>query len=93
MKSAGKAFCGKFGCVLLLAAFVFAVTSDPITDAVTPHDDCAICALVAHQMAPADPGPVLSCALVETSAVVEDAPLPALRVEHPVHLSRGPPAS
>jgi len=93
MKSTGKAFFGKFGFVLLLAAFAFAVTGDPITDALAPHDDCAICAMVAHGMAPGEPAPVMLCALVEIPAVVEDASLPVLCVEHPVHLGRGPPTS
>jgi len=91
MRSVSKAFLNKLGCALLLAVFAFAVTADPITDAVTPHNDCAICAMVAHGMVPGELGPVLSYILVAAEASVEDSPQPVLCVEHPVNLNRGPP--
>jgi len=91
MKPSVKTFFRKVGCVLLLAVFFPAVTGDSLTHAVAPHDDCAICAMVAHGMVPGDPGPVLSCALIAISSVVVDVSASVLSVEHPVYLSRGPP--
>ena len=93
MKSVAGVSFSRLGCALLLAAFAFAVTADPITDAVAPHDDCAICAMVAHQMVPGEPAPVLSYVLTVTAAAVEDASPPVPCVEHPVNLNRGPPTT
>ena len=83
----------KLGCVLLLAAFIFAVTGDPVTDAVAQHDNCPICVAIAHQMVPSEAGPVLSCDLIKIADADENTPLPVLCVEHLIHFNRSPPSS
>lgn len=83
----------KLGCRLFLAAFLFAVTADPVVHAVAPHDDCQVCAALSHRMAPAEAAPALSSDRVELGTPAEPAPPALPRAEHPVCLSRGPPAS
>ncbi len=76
-----------------MAAFLFAVTGDPVAHAVAPHDDCPVCAALSGRMAPADPAPELAATFVELGAAAEPAAPPTPCVEQPVPLSRGPPAS
>ncbi|MBI4676279.1 MAG: hypothetical protein HY748_01715 [Elusimicrobia bacterium] len=93
MKLAGKALLAKLGSLFLLAAFSFAVIGDSIGHAVSPHDDCAVCAMVGHGMAPGGPEPTLARGPVDVTALAMDAAAPMLCVKHPVHLSRGPPSA
>lgn len=90
--AAGLSF-SALGCRLFLAAFLFAVTGDPVVHAVAPHDDCQVCAALSNRMAPAEAAPVLSPDRVELGTPAEPAPLASPRAERPVYLGRGPPAS
>lgn len=86
----------KAGSALLLAAFVFGVAGDPVTDLLFPHQGgCEVCAALAggHGIASPDGGPALVCDFVVTAEAIWDTYVPALRGCHPNFLSRAPPAS
>jgi hypothetical protein len=82
--------------VLFLAAFVFAITGDPVFDAVFPHQGgCDVCvALVGgHGVISADAGLALEYNFTEIGTVAENIPTPVFCFCRSVHFSRAPPVA
>lgn len=80
--------------LLLLALFAFSFIGHPIGEALSPHhDDCAVCVVISHGTALADPGPSLTRVQNESPAPLGPAEAFASGLRGSLHFGRGPPVS